>query len=253
MKLTSSLLSVLLACTPALASARPAKASKQELSQAKTSFVAATAAYDAGRFDEALGGFERAHELSRNPVLFFNLAACAEKLGRTRVAIAYLRAYLSELPHADDADRVRERVGGLDAVAQQEDERKVEEDRRADEDARRRKETEERARVTPIVVAVEQPSVAPASSAARNHAGSIAGLASTAALGIAAAGLGGAALVKYHDLDRICGAAGCGSRVDGVRSQAIAADVLIGVTAVAAVTTTVLFVLERRDHRRGLR
>ena len=234
---------------PRVAIARPPKANAQQLAEAKAAFASATAAYDAGRFDEALKGFEHAHELSRNPVLFFNMAACSEKLGELRVAAAYLRTYLSEVPQADDADKVRERLGGLEVRAQQADEHHAEEVRRAEDEARRQKEAKDRQ--TPAVVVVAPPPAEAVSepSVGRRYLGGFVALGATAGLGIIAAGLGASAVVKYNDLNTSCGAAGCGSRVDPVRRQAIAADAFIGLTGAAAVTTLVLFVIESRHHR----
>ena len=108
--------------------ARPAgKPSAQALAEAKAVFTRATQDYDAGRYEAARKGFERAHELSRNPVLYFNLAACDEKLGQALVAVAHLRAYLAEVPNADDAVQVRERIGALEERARHDEERRADE------------------------------------------------------------------------------------------------------------------------------
>jgi tetratricopeptide (TPR) repeat protein len=125
---------------PRAALARPPKPSAQQLAQAKAAFGEGTVAYDAGHYEDALHAFERAHELSRNPILFFNMAACTEKLGQLRVAVTYLRTYLSEVPQADDADKVRERIGGLEARAQQIEDQHAEDQRRLEDEARRPRE-----------------------------------------------------------------------------------------------------------------
>ena len=251
MKPRSLALVLLLSLSSSLAAARPApkKVAPQTLAQAKAAFAEATAAYDGGQFDVALRGFERAHELSRNPVLYFNMAACADKLGQTRVAAAYLRAYLTEVPSADDAAKVRERIGALEERAKHEDERRADEERRAEEDARRRKEDEERRAREPVA---SPPTTSSEPSVGRRYAGGFAMLGVTVAFGAVAAGLGGSAVAKYHSLDADCGATGCGSRVDGVRAQALAADVFLGLTGAAAVTTIVLFAIEAR-HRPAVR
>jgi tetratricopeptide (TPR) repeat protein len=239
---------VLALLTPHRAHARPSKATTQQLAQAKAAFNEATVAYDAGHFDVALKGFEHAHELSRNPILFFNMAACSEKLGELRVAAAYLRTYLSEVPQADDAEKVRERIGALEDRAQQTDKRRVEEEQRAEDEARRQKEAQAREAELAAQVTTT-PAPPPPQPVGRRYLGGFAALGATAVLGIVAAGVGGSTIVKFHDLNASCGAAGCGSRVDPVHTQAIVADAFIGLAGAAAVTTVVLFALEARHHR----
>ena len=71
----------------------------------------------------------------------------------------------------------------------------------------------------------------------------------TAALGVAAIGAGSYAVVHHGDLKSGCGstAAGCSSSdIDGLHAATRATDALIGLTAVAAVATVVVFVLEHR-------
>lgn len=236
--------------------ARPAKVSAAQLAHAKAAFKEGTVAYDAGRFEEALHAFERAHELSRNPVLYFNLAACAEKLGQTRVAAVHLRAYLAEVPEADDAAKVRERLGALEERARHEEERRVEEERRQEDEARRKKQEDEqrvqaaaRRASSPTAPAAAPIPPRPARSIGRRYAGGFALLGVTVAFGAVAGGLGGSAIVKYRELDDSCGATGCGARVDAVRTQAIAADAFIGLTGAAAIATVVLFAVEARGGR----
>jgi tetratricopeptide (TPR) repeat protein len=240
----ATLLVCLSLITSRAALARPSKPSAQQLAQAKAAFGEGTVAYDAGHFEDALAAFEHAHELSRNPVLFFNMAACSEKLGQLRVAVTYLRTYLSEVPEADDADKVRERIGGLEARAKQIDDQRAEDQRRLEDEARRPREAP-----PPVAIVVQPPPVLEQEPAARKYTGGFAALGATALFGIVAAGLGGSAVVKYHNLDASCGAVGCGSRVDTVRTQAIAADAFIGLTGAAALTTVILFALEARHHK----
>jgi tetratricopeptide (TPR) repeat protein len=246
-------LTLLLAAVAPPVHARPAKVSAQALAQAKAAFKEATAAYDAGRYDDALREFQRAHELSRNPVLYFNLAACAEKLGQPRVAAAHLRAYLTEVPNADDAVKVRERLGALEERAKHDDERRVEEERRAEEEARRKKAEDERRAEAPGATPVAASAPPRPASVGRRYAGGFAMLGVTAAFGVVGAALGGTALANYGTLEREC-MEGCGAaRIDPLRRQAIAADVFYGLTGAAAIATIVLFAVEARRPRERAR
>jgi hypothetical protein len=65
------------------------------------------AAYDAGRFDEALALFQASYEMSRNPAVLWFVSLALEKLGRATEAIESLEQYL---PEAADKKVVVQRI-----------------------------------------------------------------------------------------------------------------------------------------------
>jgi tetratricopeptide (TPR) repeat protein len=81
---------------------------------AKEKYEEGKASFEAGDFDVAIVAFTKAYNLSGEPNLLFNLAACAERLGDAQRAIAYYMVYLEEMPDAEDAASVRERVKQLE-------------------------------------------------------------------------------------------------------------------------------------------
>ena len=77
-------------------------------------------------------------------------------------------------------------------------------------------------------------------------------LGATAVVGAAAIGVGAYTVAHHSDLKNSCGdsVAGCTpAQVSGLKSTAVATDVLIGVAAAAAVATVVFAVLESRHGR----
>ncbi len=104
--------------TAAAASAQDAEESGAEGSnahdqEARALYQAGRVAFDDGRFDDALGYFERAHELSGRPQLLFNIASAADRLRRNAVALEHFEAYLAAVPDADNRRSVEARIALL--------------------------------------------------------------------------------------------------------------------------------------------
>src|ERR1700743_1917545 len=95
--------------------AAPAWADRETLSKAKAYFDAGVDAYDQGKYESALRDFEQAHALSHSPALYFNMAACEERLEHCQAASLLLRQYVIEKPDADDRANVEQRVHALEA------------------------------------------------------------------------------------------------------------------------------------------
>ena len=70
--------------------------SKQD--EAERSFFSGLAHYRAGKFEQAIIGFQRAHAAVPNRALLYNVARCHERLGTRQAAIAWYRAYLETQP-----------------------------------------------------------------------------------------------------------------------------------------------------------
>jgi tetratricopeptide (TPR) repeat protein len=212
-------------------SAAAAPTANEKLERAKQHFSAGVDAYDQGKYQLALQEFGQAHALSHNAALYFNMAACEEHMDHFQAAALLLKQYLIEKPDAEDRANVQVRIKSLE-------------------------ERDER-----LHKMVESPTV---KSEPTTTAGSEThpskprlkytwvALGVTGAVGIAAIGVGAYTVVHHSDLKTGCGstATGCSaSEIDGLRATAIATDVLIGVTAAAAVATVVVAVLEVRRSR----
>jgi tetratricopeptide (TPR) repeat protein len=82
--------------------------------EVKSKYEAGKAEFDAGNFEAAIAAFTEVYNLTGEPDLLFNLAACAERLGDAERAIAYYRVYIEEVPDAPDAETVRQRIKTLE-------------------------------------------------------------------------------------------------------------------------------------------
>jgi tetratricopeptide (TPR) repeat protein len=110
-----------LAAAPVLAQdvapASPASASvmldKARVREARQHFSAASEHYRAGRFREALRGFELAERLVPSPELSFNIARAHEQLGEIEAAIEHYERYVAARGEASDVGSVSARIAAL--------------------------------------------------------------------------------------------------------------------------------------------
>ena len=84
--------------------------------EARFLFEAGRTAYDAGRYREALGHFQRAYDLSQRPQLLYNVGQAADRLREDQLALDAFERYLSALPAADNRPAVEERIKVLHEV-----------------------------------------------------------------------------------------------------------------------------------------
>jgi tetratricopeptide (TPR) repeat protein len=91
--------------------------------EARMLFEAGRVAYAAGRFDDSLGYFQRAYEMSGRPVLLYNVGSAADKLRRDAVALDAFRRYLEAMPSAENREEVQSRITVLEQVVAAEDSR----------------------------------------------------------------------------------------------------------------------------------
>jgi tetratricopeptide (TPR) repeat protein len=197
-------------------------------------FQAGVALYDQGRYEDALYEFQRAQALSHNAELYFNMAACEEHMDHYQAAAVFLKQYLLERPEAADKENVRARIKALE-----------ERDERL-----HRPEGQPTPLVSPAPIVVVAPPPPPP--APKKPIGGWVALGVTGALGVAAIALGSYTVVQHGNLKSTCGATpiGCAQGdIDGLHGAAIGTDVLIGLTAAAAVATVVVFVVERRHAK----
>lgn len=82
---------------------------------AREAFELGKAAYERGRFSEALAYYERAYALSPHPNLLFNIGRAADSDGRSERAIQAYSAFLEAVPDADNREFVEGRLERLRA------------------------------------------------------------------------------------------------------------------------------------------
>src|SRR5688572_12234180 len=81
---------------------------------ARAHFQSAVQLYDRGQYEQALLEFQKAQALSHNAELYFNMAACEEKMDHFQAAALLLRQYLLEKPNAEDRGNVELRIRALE-------------------------------------------------------------------------------------------------------------------------------------------
>lgn len=86
-----------------------------DIEKAKAAFAAGKQAFDAGDFPEAVAKFKESYNLSKNPVLLYNIGFANESAGMDDIALYYYRKFLTDAPE-DAAQRaeVLERVKTLE-------------------------------------------------------------------------------------------------------------------------------------------
>jgi tetratricopeptide (TPR) repeat protein len=96
-------------------------------------FQAGRAAYNAGRYEEALGYFRQAYDRSPRPELLFNIGQSADRLRMDDLALDSFRRYLAELPRAENREQVQNRVRALERVVAEREAREAEQPAREPE------------------------------------------------------------------------------------------------------------------------
>ena len=101
-----SMVWVTVLAVPSTAVVAPAARAQDVRARAREQFQRGVAAFEAGRYEEALAAFQEAFRLKPHPSVRLNMAACYEELDRPLEALVHYRAYLAE---ATDAPRERVR------------------------------------------------------------------------------------------------------------------------------------------------
>jgi len=105
-----ALLVVTGAHTSALAQAAAGQKSSGKDEEARGLFWAGRAAYDQGRYDDALGYFSRSYQLSGRPELLYNIGQAADRLRKDREALDAFTEYLNRVPETPNRETVEARI-----------------------------------------------------------------------------------------------------------------------------------------------
>lgn len=110
----------LIGVSPVSAQATQPATTDEELAEAEARalFNAAVAAYDAGRYEDALESFERAYRRSNRAALLYNMGQCYDRLRRDEEAVDAFERYLEAMPAAENRSQVESRIRALrEAIA----------------------------------------------------------------------------------------------------------------------------------------
>jgi tetratricopeptide (TPR) repeat protein len=117
---------VSLAAAPVLAQDVAPAAHEGRVREAREHFRAASEHYRAGRFREALRGFELAERLLPSPELAFNIARAHEELGEIEAAVEHYERYVAARGDASDVGSVQARIAALRGSLEQRPVRAIE-------------------------------------------------------------------------------------------------------------------------------
>lgn len=144
-KLALSVVLGVLLGTTSLAAAQDVDQARMELARAE--YNAGSAAYEEGRFEEALQHFREAHRLTDNPDILYNVATVADRLRQDGLALDAYRGYLDARPNAEDRTQVEARISVLTeqiAAREREEEARAAAEREAAAQAAAEREAAER-------------------------------------------------------------------------------------------------------------
>jgi tetratricopeptide (TPR) repeat protein len=118
MRLRCLLLAVTLLSLSAGALAQPAPTPTEadRTEEAKGLFAAGRAAFDAGRYEDALDYFQRSHAMSGRPALLYNIALANDRLRNDEKALEGYEAYLAAVPDAPNRADVETRAAAIRAA-----------------------------------------------------------------------------------------------------------------------------------------
>lgn len=104
--ITTLVLALATTATTTVVTTAPAHAqpSDADMAKAKKAFAEGKAAHEAKKFDEAIEKYKQAYNLSKKPLLLFNVAVAMADGGYDDLALMNFRKFLKEAP-ADDAQR----------------------------------------------------------------------------------------------------------------------------------------------------
>jgi tetratricopeptide (TPR) repeat protein len=90
-------------------------------STARGLFQAGKSAFEAGEYDAALRYFEESFARSGRPQLKYNIGLAADRLRQDAKAVEAFRAYLREVPQAENRGEVESRIRAIDKAQSERD------------------------------------------------------------------------------------------------------------------------------------
>src|SRR5688572_2068595 len=104
--------------TPSVVRAQPAPvdAAVEAEKRAKAHYQDGVAAYDAGRFTQAIAAFLAADQAAPRPALAFNIARAYDRLDDGALALRYYREYLRRELSPVNPEGVRTRIAELESA-----------------------------------------------------------------------------------------------------------------------------------------
>src|SRR5207245_4822162 len=87
--------------------------SKPDYAAAKRHFLAGKDLFEKRHYLRAADEFQAAYDITRDPVLLFNVGEAYEKAGRNEEAMRFYEGYLAGVPAAQDREDVERRITTL--------------------------------------------------------------------------------------------------------------------------------------------
>ncbi|MFK7999936.1 MAG: tol-pal system YbgF family protein [Polyangiales bacterium] len=203
--------------------------------EARIHFEAGSLHYQEANYEDALGEFERAYELSELPALLFNMSQCHERLGQLSEAISTLEAFIAGTEEGEQKMRQERRLVNLQRRYAEEQAAAL-----AAEEAAQASAAEAEARRRPEV----EPPPSPPIHGLRNAGFGVLAVGAAGLLTFAVAG--SLALSSAGELDDTCGANGPMCDEDDIaplETRMLVADIGLGIGLVAAVTGVIMVIV----------
>jgi Tfp pilus assembly protein PilF len=224
------------------------RAQSSDDQQAHAHFEVAASYYEQANYESALREFLEAYRLSQRSQLFYNLSLCYQQLGDLDNAVSYLERYLAEVTEIENRASLETRLANL--RERQARQHATGADPGAPEatpeDTTIHGESDEPDVTVTVTDTVDSPGPAPSSGGDSLNVGAIAAF-SVAGVGLIlgatftglAAGEDGRVAALPCAASRTCAA----SDVSGMRTDALVADIMWGVSLAAAAVGLVLVIV----------
>jgi tetratricopeptide (TPR) repeat protein len=109
-------LSILTTVSMICAAPLHASADEKRDAEARALFQAGREAFDGGRYEAALARWQEAYDLSARATLLYNLGLAHDRLRQDDHALSAFKAYLTQVPQAENREEVEGRIRALEAA-----------------------------------------------------------------------------------------------------------------------------------------